>query len=117
MILHCMKKALWEQRKDLERWGEEEIARAGCVHCSSVAFLWRVAPNFRSIDEPLVLLCIDETKLEAEVRYEDDGNYGRTYPHIYGLVNNDAVIDVLPYLKDSDGNYIKNPQFAHIEDK
>ena len=70
MILHCMKKALWEQRKDLERWGEEEIARAGCVHCSSVAFLWRVAPNFRSIDEPLVLLCIDETKLEAEVRYE-----------------------------------------------
>ncbi|MBQ3091500.1 MAG: DUF952 domain-containing protein [Clostridia bacterium] len=117
MILHCMKKALWEQRKDLERWGEEEIARAGCVHCSSVAFLWRVAPNFGSIDEPLVLLCIDETKLEAEVRYEDDGNYGRTYPHIYGLVNNDAVIDVLPYLKDSEGNYIKNPQFAHIEDK
>ena len=51
------------------------------------------------------------------MRYEDGDNCGRYYPHIYGLVNNDAVIKVLPFLKDKDGNYIKNAEFKDIDNK
>ena len=46
-----------------------------------------------------MLVCIDEDKLKSEVRYEDGDNCGREYPHVYGLINNDAVIKVLPFLK------------------
>ena len=65
----------------------------------------------------MVLLCIDEDKLNAEVRYEDSDNCGRAYTHIYGLVNNDAVMKVLPFLRNEDGTWMKNPEFADIPDK
>ena len=65
----------------------------------------------------LVIVCIDETKLHAEVRYEDGGDCGRLYPHIYGLVNRDAVTAVLPFLRDTQGRYIKNSELKEFADQ
>ena len=76
-----------------------------------------MAPTLTDTDEELVLVCIDEEKLISEVRFEDGENCGRKYPHVYGLINNDAVIMVLPFLKNEDGTYRKNPEFDDIEEK
>ena len=117
MILHCMKKALWEERKNKASWGKRDVERYGYIHCSSIEYFWRVAPNFKNADEDLVLVCIDEKKLASEVRYEDLENCGRKYPHIYGLVQSDAVAAVLPFLRDEAGDYVKNPEFANIVER
>lgn len=79
--------------------------------------MWRVTPNFRSITDELVLLCIDQEKLEAEVKWEDGDSCGRSYPHVYGLINFNAVIKGLPYLKDKDGAWIKNKELKNISNK
>lgn len=117
MILHCMKRTTWEERKHKPAWGNRNIQTDGFIHCSTAEYFWRVAPIFKDIEEELVLLCIDENKLKAEVRYEDGDNCGRFYPHVYGLINNDAVTAVLPFIKDENGNYRKNRELAHIEEK
>ncbi len=117
MILHCMRKSLWEERKNKAVWGEQEVQAEGFIHCSTVEYFWRVAPNFKGSTDEFVLLCIDENKLLSEVKYEDGDNCGRAYPHVYGLINNDAVISVLPFLTDNNGDYVKNAELAHIEDK
>ncbi len=117
MFLHCMKKSTWEERKNKEYWGQRNIDAEGFLHCSTVEYFWRVAPNFDDVKDELVLVCIDEEKLESEVRYEDGDNCGRAYPHVYGLINNSAIINVLPFLRDENGRYVKNPEFANIEDK
>jgi len=117
MILHCMHKAAWETRGKLETWGEEAIAADGFIHCSTVELFWRVAPNFENAEDALVLLCIDEDRLTAQVRYEDVDGLGRLYPHVYGPINNSAVGCVLPFLRDSLGRYVKNPEFSTIEDR
>ena len=117
MILHCMRKTDWEKIKNKAEWGGRNIEADGFIHCSSPELFWRVAPNFIKIQEELVLLYIDEARLKSEVRYEDSDNCGRAYPHVYGLINNDAVTDVLPFIKDENGNYVKNAELAHIEDK
>lgn len=117
MILHRMKRADWEERKHKTVWGNRNIRADGFIHCSTPEYFWRVAPNFKDMDEELVILCIDENKLDAEVRYEDGDNYGRFYPHVYGLINNAAVTAVLPFIKDEEGKYIKNRELAYIEDK
>ena len=117
MILQCMKKTTWEERKDKECWGNRNIDADGFIHCSTVEYFWRVAPAFNNVTEELVLVCIDESKLKSEVRYEDGDNCGRAYPHVYGLINNDAVIDVLPFLRNEDGTYKKNPEFADIQER
>lgn len=107
----------WEKVKNRKYFGEESVKTEGFVHCSPVEYMWRVAPNFKGIKDELVLLCIDTEKLEAEVRWEDGDNCGRNYPHVYGPVNVDAVLMVLPFLRDKDGNWVKNKELEHIPDK
>lgn len=77
----------------------------------------RVAPNFKDVKEPLVLICIDEDKLNSEIKYEDSDNCGRYYPHVYGEINIDSVVQVLPFLRDDNGDYIKNPELKNIDEK
>lgn len=117
MILHCMKRSEWEERKEKEFWGKRNLKAEGFIHCSTPELFWRVAPNFLDIYEELVILCIDEGKLISEVRFEDGDNCGRFYPHVYGLINRDAVVQVLPFLKDESGNYVKNKELLKYEDK
>lgn len=115
VILHCMRRATWEERKHRDCWGRRDIAAGGFIHCSTVEYFWRVAPNFRDVREDMVR--IDEARLGAEVRYEDMDDCGREYPHVYGLINNDAVVGVLPFLRDGDGAYVKNPELCDIQDR
>ena len=117
MILHIMKKSTWEERKNKKFWGKRNIDAEGFIHCSQPEYFWRVAPNFDVITDDLVILCIDETKLLSEVKYEDGDNCGRSYPHIYGLINNSAVTDTLPFLRNEKGIWIKNPELSNFEDK
>jgi len=111
-----MRKSAWEKRKHLEAWGKENIEADGFVHCSTVELFWRVAPSFEGAEDALVLLCIDEDKLTAEVRYEDADHCGCCYPHVYGLINNSAVVDVLPFLRDDQAHYVKNHEFLAVKD-
>ena len=115
MIIHCMTRKTWDERKDKPEWGRRNLEQDGFIHCSTARNFWRVVPNFKTVDQPLVLVCIDEDKLASQVRYEPDPESGRLYPHIYGPVNRDAVVQVLPFLRDAVGDYVKNPEFADIE--
>lgn len=117
MIIHCMKKSTWEERKNKEFWGQRNLDAEGFIHCSTLEYFWRVAPNFENINEDLVLVCIDESKLISIVKYEDGDNCGRAYPHVYGLINNSAVFQVLPFLRNHDGTYKKNIEFASFQDE
>ncbi|MBR5873092.1 MAG: DUF952 domain-containing protein [Oscillospiraceae bacterium] len=117
MILHIMKKSTWEERKYKEFWGKRNIEAEGFIHCSQPEYFWRVAPNFDGITDEMVILCIDETKLSTQVKYEDGDNCGRSYPHVYGLINNSAVTEELPFLRNKKGNWVKNPELLNFEDK
>ena len=117
IILHCMKKSTWKARKNKELWGKRNIDAEGFIHCSQPEYFWRVAPNFDGTEDELVILCIDETKLFSIVKYEDGDGCGRSYPHVYGLINNSAATAVLPFLRDKNGKWIKNPELEIFEDK
>lgn len=80
-------------------------------------YFWRVAPNFKNIKEALVFICIEKDKLTSKIKYEDSDNCGRYYPYVYGEINIDSVVQVLLFLRDNNGNYIKNPEFGNIEER
>jgi uncharacterized protein (DUF952 family) len=60
-----------------------------------------------------VLLVIDPQKVQPEVKYEPPVNPstgetesgGELFPHIYGALNTDAVIQVEDFAPDSDGMF------------
>lgn len=116
-ILYCMSKKAWEKAQTKQYFGQEMIDADGFIHCSSIDYFWRVAPNFRNIDDELVLLCIETQALEAKIKWEDKENCGRKYPHVYGLINTSAIKQVLKYSKDKDGNWQKNKEFKTVENK
>lgn len=112
IILHCLTQRQWEKVKDNLSYGIEYISTVGFIHCSSVENFWRVAPNFKNIKEPLVLLCIDTEKVTAEIKWEDHDNCGREYPHIYGELNLNSVVQILPFLRNQKGELILNEEIV-----
>lgn len=71
-----------------------ELAQEGFIHCST-ADQWRgVMDRFYSDCTELVLLHIDESAITAPLVYERVGDAQATFPHVYGPVPIDAVVEV-----------------------
>ena len=74
---------------------DRTLEEEGFIHCSyahQVAHV--VATYFRDVDGLLVLV-IDPQRVKAEIREESAGGDER-FPHIYGPLNLDAVIEARP---------------------
>ncbi len=82
------------------------LAQEGFIHASQTHQVAPVANRFYGADDALVVLVIDVDRLRSEVRHEEvPGAEGDPFPHIYGPLNIDAVVDVLPLPKGPDGRY------------
>jgi uncharacterized protein (DUF952 family) len=71
-----------------------ELADEGFIHCSTAEQWPTVRRLFYADVDPLLLLHIDETKVGAEVVYEQLGDAPAAFPHIYGPLPLDAVVSV-----------------------
>lgn len=75
----------------------------GFVHCSTAQQVVKVADaRFRG-QTGLVLLCLDTDKVSAEIRYENLEGGQELFPHIYGEINTDAVVQVVDFEPGTDG--------------
>jgi len=109
LIYHIATAASWAQAK---RDGDYRVstldrtlAEEGFLHASTAAQLEGVANAFYQGVDDLVLLVIDTQAVTAEIRYEQAGRSADPYPHIYGPLNLDAVIDVRPVRAAASGRF------------
>ncbi len=74
------------------------LAEEGFIHASRGDQWQRVRDSYYSdTSEPLVLLVIDTDRLTSPVVEEvPAGGIDETYPHIYGPINADAVVQTMP---------------------
>ena len=107
-IIHVANKPLFENEIKSGAYGSESLKRCGFIHCSDLDTYYLVAPNFRNDADEKVILVIDTDRLVPEVKWEDGG--GLDFPHIYGHLNRDAVIDVLEHLWSPDREWIPNEE-------
>ncbi len=98
MILHLAVRSDWEAAKLTGEyiWSTRgvTVAHEGYTHCSFES-QWRgVRDRFYAdlSDDELVLLEIDESLLNSKVVVERLGAAPEAFPHIYGCVENSAVI-------------------------
>jgi uncharacterized protein (DUF952 family) len=70
------------------------LAEEGFVH-ASLEDQWRGVRErfYAGVTEPLVLLVIDPARLTAEVRIEEVPGLDEEFPHVYGPINLDAVVE------------------------
>ncbi|WP_395109504.1 DUF952 domain-containing protein [Actinomadura sp. SCN-SB] len=103
-LLHIAERRRWESARDLGvSYTMSTLGRTldeeGFIHCSKdLAQVKGVLSRFYGGIDPadLVLLVIDTAKLDVPVRYEraPDAAGDELFPHVYGPIPLDAVIDV-----------------------
>ena len=94
VILHITSRQQWEAAQAAGEYRGDTLDSDGFIHCSMRQQVMEVAnANFRG-QRDLVLLCIAEDQVQAEIRYEDLYRAGQKFPHIYGPLNLDAVVAV-----------------------
>ena len=97
----------------------------GFIHATeNPALLLHAGTHFyRSSVGRWICLKIDANKLNAEIKYEAPAAVGNIkavdyaedrieapkFPHIYGAINTDAVIEQFLIVRDSDGSFLSIP--------
>ncbi|MEZ4861509.1 MAG: DUF952 domain-containing protein [Caldilineaceae bacterium] len=106
MIYHMLPAALWQQQAADQPYCASTVASEGFMHCTGEPelLLWVANRFYRAIPGDFVILGLDPALVQAEVRWEKaDGRY---FPHIYGPLNLDAVVQVYPFPRDAEGKFL-----------
>jgi uncharacterized protein (DUF952 family) len=104
ILLHIIEQGNWN-RVGLEgQYAPASLAREGFIHFSQPEQIAFVANTFYRNKQGLSLLVIDSEKLTAPLRFEAVPEHG-TFPHLYGPLNVDAVVTVVPFEPDAHGAF------------
>lgn len=113
IILHLTTRRAWEQAQTAGAYRGDTLDSRGFIHCSTASQLTGVANRFFRGQTGLVLLGIETDKVLPDVIFEhpinpDSGEVepgSEPFPHIYGPLNLDAVIQVLNFPPNADGTF------------
>lgn len=104
LTYHLVPLAFWEAQ-DLQSDYRPEPMQAGredFIHCTDGAENMAATANryYRAVPGQFILLVIDLDKVKSPVKYEDTNHI---YPHIYGSLNRDAIVKIVPIPRAADG--------------
>ena len=113
MIYHITTRHAWEQARAAGAYRGDTLDSQGFIHCSTAFQVVRVANMFYRGQHGLVLLCIDTDKVQPQVIFEQPINPdtgaaepgAEQFPHIYGPLNLDAVVQVVDFPPNADGTF------------
>ena len=81
------------------------LEEEGFIHASAAEWVAPVANLFYKGLPDLLVLVIDTAKVAAQIRYEQAPDLGASFPHVYGPLNLDAVVDIRPLAAAPDGEF------------
>jgi uncharacterized protein (DUF952 family) len=113
-ILHITSRAEWLAAQATGRYVAPSLASEGFIHCSQQHQVLPVAEKFYRGQDGLVLLVIDPARLDSPLKWEAPAEggpppgvaEGDPFPHIYGPINLEAVLEVLDLSADRDGRFV-----------
>jgi len=105
MIFHITKRIEWEEALRAGEYRAVSLNDQGFIHCSTPEQVVGVANFLFAGQRGLVLLGIDVEALDSKVQYENCEGGEDIFPHIYGSINLNAVVDVVDFNPDQDGRF------------
>ena len=110
MIFHIVGRGKWDRAASEGRYQPCSLKREGFIHCSTLLQLLETGNRFCRGRTDLLVLCIDEQRLEFPLRHEasalgaGEGD-GERFPHIYGSLDLKAVSKVIDFPCRRDGSF------------
>jgi uncharacterized protein (DUF952 family) len=113
-ILHISSRKQWIAATRTGQYLDPSLDTEGFIHASTLKQVLPVASSFYKGQSGLVLLEIDPKRLTSELRWEPPTGggpppgvpEGDAFPHIYGPINLDAIIQVLDFEPDENGEFL-----------
>ena len=93
MIYHITTVHNWEIAKEKGYFDAPSLYDEGFIHMSQQHQVEGVKERYYKNVENLILLHIDENKLTAPLKYERSPSINENFPHLFGKLNLDAVIN------------------------
>ena len=94
-IFHIAKKEEWKKHSQ-QTYQSDSLITQGFIHCCTQDQIKKVLDQWFKGQTSLVLLEIDPALLNAKITYENLEGGEELFPHIYGPINLDAVINENP---------------------
>jgi uncharacterized protein (DUF952 family) len=92
-IYHIVLPEVWEKFKDKELYEAESLGTEGFIHCSFAGQLEGVLDRYYQGVEKVLIMEIVPEKLTSKLVNEPSTNE-EIYPHIYGKINIDAIVEL-----------------------
>lgn len=104
-IYHITAQADWEKARQAGQYTAASLGQEGFIHASTAEQVAGTANLFFKGQSGLVLLVIDTERTKPEIRFDTVQTHGaeQKFPHIYGPLNLDAVVDVFDFQADAAG--------------
>ena len=117
IIFHITTHADWERAEREGVYRATSLDTQGFIHFSTAAQVVDTANRFYSGQRDLLLLMVDTARLQMDLRYEppaDSPESAERFPHLYGTLNLNAVLQVVAFPPDADGSWSELP--ADLDD-
>ena len=105
IITHFTPRRHWEEALVADVYTADSLHSQGFIHCSTPEQVAAVANTIARERDDLVLLWIDEAKVLAKIVYENLEGGDKLFPHIYGPLNIDSIVQVTSFVKNKQGMY------------
>ncbi len=94
LIYHITTKSAWENAKSVGTYSSPALKEEGFIHCSEKEQVPYIRTRFYPDQKDLILLVINTDLLKSQLVFEWSPSVEQTFPHIYGPVNLEAVVEV-----------------------
>ncbi len=107
LTYHMVPREYYEAQDSQQDYKPEpmQAGREAFIHCTDGAENLAATGNrFYTADRrEFIALLLDLAKLTSPVRYEDPN---RIFPHIYGPLNREAILKIVPFPRDEQGRFL-----------
>ena len=94
IIYHITTAAEWSIALEKGFYEAASLTTEGFIHCSKAEQVNGVLERYFKGKNNLVKLIIDTDKLTNDLKFELAPSVNETFPHVYGVINLDAVIEI-----------------------
>ena len=125
LIFHIISRDAALLARQIGEYRAESLASEGFIHFSGSHQVLGVASRFYAGQHGLILLAVDPSRLTAQLKYEapvhpvtppaplknedfssdERLTNNNTFPHLYGLLNFDAVVAIYDFEPDLNGQF------------
>ena len=102
-LLHIAMREQWEQAKKVGQYKGNTLDSKGYIDFSKPEQVIEDANALFQGQKELVLLYIDDSKVQSEIRYETIG--GTLYTFLYDVISTEVVIDEIYFARDTSGKF------------